>query len=94
MTTENTNEFKRTLRLVEQSEAALEEEPMNLDTVIVRFLRLKNNHALSEFLRCAVKERFIKEALAMVASKTSGVPPLEPSVEEYIKKNLSNGGPQ
>jgi len=92
VTTENTREFKRTLRLVEQSDDALLQEEMTLETALVKFLRTKNSHALSEFLRGAVTDRFIKESLALVANKATDVQPLEPAVQSYINNNFSNGG--
>lgn len=92
MTTDNTREFKRTLRLLEQSDDALLQEEMTLETALVKFLRTKSSHALSEFLRGAVTDRFVKESLALVANKSTDVQPLEPAVQSYINNNFSNGG--
>ena len=92
MTEVNTREFKRTLRLIEQDGDLLVDSAMTLETVLVRHLRSKNSHALSEFLRSAVRAYFVQEQLALATARDGNGSPLHPAIQTYIENNCTAGG--
>ena len=92
MAAENTREFKRTLRLIEQDGDSLLDVDMTLETVLVRHLRSKNSHALSEFLRASVRAYFVQEQLALATAREGNGAVLHPAIQSYIENNVTAGG--